>query len=134
MRNLLATKPLFELAHPGRRGCTFPASDVPAGAVRTLDAVYDWAQVRAQRLAVSAPLPPHIRQVGGTAVRAEVRGQLKGDPVPRARASHASALISRSVARGDLCEVTARSARCCHERPARARSSLRVQCATCAVG
>jgi glycine dehydrogenase subunit 2 len=29
MRNLLATQPLFEMAHAGRRGCLFPASDVP---------------------------------------------------------------------------------------------------------
>jgi len=29
MRNPLATKPLIDLAHPGRRACTFPASDVP---------------------------------------------------------------------------------------------------------
>ena len=32
MRNLLATQPLVELAHSGRRGCTFPESDVPAAA------------------------------------------------------------------------------------------------------
>jgi glycine dehydrogenase subunit 2 len=29
MRNLQATRPLFELAHPGRRGANFPQSDVP---------------------------------------------------------------------------------------------------------
>jgi glycine dehydrogenase subunit 2 len=29
MRNTLATQSLFELAHPGRRAATFPASDVP---------------------------------------------------------------------------------------------------------
>src|SRR5271156_5551665 len=36
MRNLLATKPLFELAHPGRRGSTFPASDVPERPIEAL--------------------------------------------------------------------------------------------------
>jgi glycine dehydrogenase subunit 2 len=36
MRNLLATQPLFELAHPGRRGCTFPASDVPQVPIEAL--------------------------------------------------------------------------------------------------
>lgn len=36
---------------------TLAASDVPAGAVRTLDAVYDWAQVRAQELAVDVEHP-----------------------------------------------------------------------------
>jgi glycine dehydrogenase subunit 2 len=42
MRNLLATKPLFELAHPGRRGCTFPASDVPE---RPIDALIPKPQI-----------------------------------------------------------------------------------------
>ncbi len=36
MRNLLATQPLVELAHPGRRGCTFPASDVPERPLESL--------------------------------------------------------------------------------------------------
>jgi glycine dehydrogenase subunit 2 len=42
MHNLLATKPLFELAHPGRRGCTFPASDVPE---RPIDALIPKLQI-----------------------------------------------------------------------------------------
>jgi len=36
MRNLLATQPLVELAHPGRRGCTFPESDVPQRPLHSL--------------------------------------------------------------------------------------------------
>src|SRR5271155_124611 len=44
MRNLLATKPLFELAHPGRRGSTFPASDVPE---RPIEALVPKSQISA---------------------------------------------------------------------------------------
>jgi glycine dehydrogenase subunit 2 len=36
MRNPLATKPLIDLAHTGRRGCIFPASDVPGCPLETL--------------------------------------------------------------------------------------------------
>jgi glycine dehydrogenase subunit 2 len=44
MRNLLATQPLVELAHPGRRGCTFPESDVPP---RPLDSLIPKSQLAA---------------------------------------------------------------------------------------
>jgi glycine dehydrogenase subunit 2 len=44
MRNLLATQPLVELAHPGRRGCTFPESDVPQ---RPLDSLIPQSQLAA---------------------------------------------------------------------------------------
>ena len=44
MRNLLATQPLVELAHPGRRGCTFPESDVPE---RLLDSLIPRSQLAA---------------------------------------------------------------------------------------
>ena len=54
MRNLLATKPLFELARPGRRGCTFPASDVLE---RPLEALIPQSQ-----LATSAPELPELAE------------------------------------------------------------------------
>jgi glycine dehydrogenase subunit 2 len=54
MRNLLATKPLFELAHAGRRGSTFPASDVP---LRPLAALIPSSQLSAQ-----APGLPEIAE------------------------------------------------------------------------
>jgi glycine dehydrogenase subunit 2 len=54
MRNLLATKSLFELAHPGRRGSTFPASDVPE---RPLEALVPESQ-----LAASAPELPELAE------------------------------------------------------------------------
>jgi glycine dehydrogenase subunit 2 len=44
MRNLLAIQPLVELAHPGRRGCTFPESDVPP---RALDSLIPKSQLAA---------------------------------------------------------------------------------------
>src|SRR3984885_7876476 len=42
MRNLLATQPLVELAHPDRRGCTVPVSDVPP---RQLDSLIPKSQL-----------------------------------------------------------------------------------------
>jgi glycine dehydrogenase subunit 2 len=54
MRNLLATKPLFELAHPGRRGCTFPASDVPE---RPIEALVPKSQISA-----SVPKLPELAE------------------------------------------------------------------------
>src|SRR3984957_13894460 len=50
MRNQLATQPVFELAHAGRRGCVFPASDVPA---KPLDELIPAAQLSAN----ASPLP-----------------------------------------------------------------------------
>ncbi len=50
MRNQLATQPLFELAHAGRRGCLFPASDVPA---KPLDELIPAAQLSSN----APPLP-----------------------------------------------------------------------------
>src|ERR1700733_4277763 len=44
MRNLLATQPLVELAHPGRRGGTFPERDVPP---RPLDSLIPKSQLAA---------------------------------------------------------------------------------------
>jgi glycine dehydrogenase subunit 2 len=54
MRNLLATKPLFELAHPGRRGCTFPPSDVPERPIESL--------VPKSQLSTSAPELPELAE------------------------------------------------------------------------
>ncbi|HTI52494.1 MAG TPA: aminomethyl-transferring glycine dehydrogenase subunit GcvPB [Planctomycetaceae bacterium] len=50
MRNTLATKPIFELSQSGRRGATFPASDVPE---RPLDALLP----AACRSSAPPPLP-----------------------------------------------------------------------------
>ncbi|HEV3299849.1 MAG TPA: aminomethyl-transferring glycine dehydrogenase subunit GcvPB [Planctomycetaceae bacterium] len=54
MRNLLASKPLFELAHPGRRGCTFPASDVPERPIESL--------IPQSQLCRSAPELPELAE------------------------------------------------------------------------
>jgi glycine cleavage system P protein (glycine dehydrogenase) subunit 2 len=54
MRNLLATKPLFELAHPGRRGCTFPAGDVPDCPIDTL--------IPKSQLSTAAPELPELAE------------------------------------------------------------------------
>lgn len=50
MRNSLATQSLFELSHSGRRGCLFPASDVPA---KSLEELIPVAQLSRE----SPPLP-----------------------------------------------------------------------------
>jgi glycine dehydrogenase subunit 2 len=50
MRNSLATQSLFELGHTGRRGCLFPASDVPA---KSLEELIPAAQLSRE----SPPLP-----------------------------------------------------------------------------
>ncbi len=54
MRNKLATQPLFELAHAGRRGCLFPASDVPA---KPLDEL-----IPAAHLSANAPSLPELAE------------------------------------------------------------------------
>ncbi|HUE14032.1 MAG TPA: aminomethyl-transferring glycine dehydrogenase subunit GcvPB [Planctomycetaceae bacterium] len=54
MRNPLATQPLFELAHPGRRGCLFPASDVPAQPLAEL--------IPATQLSVEPPALPELAE------------------------------------------------------------------------
>ncbi|HEX4072167.1 MAG TPA: aminomethyl-transferring glycine dehydrogenase subunit GcvPB, partial [Planctomycetaceae bacterium] len=54
MRNQLATQPLFELAHAGRRGCLFPASDVPA---KPLDEL-----IPAAHLSSNAPSLPELAE------------------------------------------------------------------------
>jgi glycine cleavage system P protein (glycine dehydrogenase) subunit 2 len=54
MRNQLATQPLFELAHVGRRGCLFPASDVPAKPLNEL--------IPAAHLSSSAPSLPELAE------------------------------------------------------------------------
>ncbi len=54
MRNLLATQSLFELAHPGRRGCLFPASDVPAQPLEEL--------IPATQLSPQAPSLPELAE------------------------------------------------------------------------
>jgi glycine dehydrogenase subunit 2 len=54
MRNVLATKPLFELAHSGRRASQFPASDVPE---RPLDTLIPRSQ-----LAASPPELPELAE------------------------------------------------------------------------
>jgi glycine dehydrogenase subunit 2 len=54
MRNLLATKPLFELAHPGRRGCTFPESDVPKRPIEAL--------IPKSQLSATAPELPELAE------------------------------------------------------------------------
>jgi glycine dehydrogenase subunit 2 len=54
MRNTLATKSLFELSHAGRRGCVFPASDVPAKALEKL--------IPAAQLITAAPPLPELAE------------------------------------------------------------------------
>ncbi|HEV8002837.1 MAG TPA: aminomethyl-transferring glycine dehydrogenase subunit GcvPB [Planctomycetaceae bacterium] len=54
MRNLLATKPLFELAHPGRRGSTFPVSDIPERPIESL--------IPKSQLAMAAPELPELAE------------------------------------------------------------------------
>jgi glycine dehydrogenase subunit 2 len=54
MRNQLATQPIFELAHAGRRGCLFPASDVPAMRLDEL--------IPAAHLSSNAPSLPELAE------------------------------------------------------------------------
>src|SRR5271170_369727 len=54
MRNSLAIRSLFELAHPGRRGCLFPESDVPDRSLEDL--------IPAKHLAKSAPALPELAE------------------------------------------------------------------------
>jgi glycine dehydrogenase subunit 2 len=54
MRNLLATRPIFELSHSGRRAAIFPASDVPP---RSLDEL-----IPAEHRTASVPALPEVTE------------------------------------------------------------------------
>jgi glycine dehydrogenase subunit 2 len=54
VRNQLATRPLFELSHEGRRGCVFPDSDVPGRALNEM--------IPAEHLANESTDLPHLAE------------------------------------------------------------------------